>query len=236
MTPFEHLFGDLGGLRITAQFFQCRLIGRVLSALPLLPALEAHLVEQNLAKLFGTPDGEFLACNLMDFTLERFGRRGEFLGKSGQSGAVDLDALAFHGGDHRYQRAVNAFINPGPSLFREAGFEHAIQPQGYIRIFSSIFCRAIQRHLTKRDGLFPRSADILESQRSVAEMTFGKLVHSMTAAHALSATGIEVEAHDHRVFDRRNVDSYPRQDVEIVFAVLEDFQDAIVLKHRFQRG
>jgi hypothetical protein len=77
LAPFEHLGGDLRPLR--GQPFEDRLVGRVLPALALAPALVAELVEQDIAQLLGTTDSEILARKAVDFAFEPCCLAGKFL-------------------------------------------------------------------------------------------------------------------------------------------------------------
>jgi hypothetical protein len=64
LAPFQHLARDRHAFGF--QLFQHRLVGGILARLALLAALQAHLVEQDLAQLLGAADGEGLASQLVD--------------------------------------------------------------------------------------------------------------------------------------------------------------------------
>ena len=68
-------------------------------------------------------------------------------------------------------------------------------------------------------------------------MAAGELVHPVPAPDPVeTASGIEREADDHRVVDRRHGDIVPGEDGQIVFRVVQHFQDRIAFQQRLQRG
>src|SRR3546814_18977393 len=78
-----------------------------------------------------------------------------------------------------------------------------MQPPGDVGILGGIFGRAAQWNLGERDLLPACAADILEGERSMAQVPLGQLVHAVAAANALfAATGIESEADHHRIAQR----------------------------------
>ena len=65
----------------------------------------------------------------------------------------------------------------------------------------------------------------------------GQLVHPVAAPDTLLAPpGIEIEADDHRIVDRRDVDAVAGQHVEIVLDVLPDLEDRLALQQRPEQG
>ena len=66
-------------------------------------------------------------------------------------------------------------------------------------------------------------------------MAARQLVHPVTAPDTVEAApGIEREADDHRIVDRCDMDVVARQDVEIIFRVVQHLQDRVAFQKRFQ--
>ena len=173
----------------------------------------------------------------MDFLFQPRGLGGEFFRQLGQSRPVDLDAVALHLRDHGHQRAIDPLVDARSALGGQSRLEHLVKPPGYIRIFRRIFGRLVERDLAEGDRLLARPAEFLERQAGVAEVAFGKFVHAMPAADAVElATGIEIEADDHRVVDGRDDDAVAGEHVEIVFAVVEHLGHGIARQHGGERG
>ena len=150
--------------------FQLALIGRPVARLALAPALQAQLVEQYLAQLLGTADGEGLAGLGMDggFHARHFLR--EFARQAGEIIAVDHDPGALHRLDHRGQRAVDHFVNARPALQRQPQLEQLPQPQRDVGVLGGIFGGARQRDFGKADLRFARAAHLLERQADMVEV------------------------------------------------------------------
>ena len=196
----------------------------------------AELVEQYVAQLLGTADREFLPGKVVDLALQPVGFLLEFARQLRQPLAIDLDAMTFHRGDDGDQRPVDPFVNLRCAFARQAPRKHLMQPPGNIRILGGIFGRAVERDLAERNRLLAGAADILESQRGVAEMALRQLVHPVPAADPVEAAPrIHRETFDHGVVNRVERDPVPGQDIDVVFDVLADFQHAFRLQQRFQR-
>ncbi len=200
LAPLEHLVGDIR--TIAGKPFEYRLIGRILPALALFPALVAKLVEQNFSQLLGAADGKFLAGEFVDLALQAAGLGCKLFRKLCKAGAVHLDAMAFHPRHHRDQRSVDAFVDFRPAFDGQAALQMRVQAPGHVGILGGIFGRLVERDFGEGDGLLARPTDFLETQAGVAEVTFGQLVHAMAAPDpAFAAPGIEREADDHRIVD-----------------------------------
>ena len=234
LAPFEYLGRNRRAFARKA--FEHALVGRILPALALLATLVAERDEQHFAQLLGAADGEFGPRNRVDFLLQPSGFAGEFLGQSGQPRAVDLDPVPLHLRHHRDQRAVDALVDLRPAFGREPRFQLLVEPPGDIGILGGICGRLVERHFAKGDRLAPGAAQFLEGQAGMAEMAFGQFVHPVTAADPVElAPGIEIEADDHRIVDRRYRHAVAREHVEIVFAVVEHLEHGIIRQQRRER-
>ena len=68
-------------------------------------------------------------------------------------------------------------------------------------------------------------------------MAARQLVHPVAATDPVElAPGVEIEAHDHRVLDRRDGNAVAREHVEIVFAIVEHLDHGIAGEQRRERG
>lgn len=205
--------------------------------LALLAPLVTELVEQDLAKLLGAADSEFLSGESVDLALQPRDLAGELLGQLRQPHAVHLDPLALHPRDHRDQRAIDPFVDAAAPLNRKARLEHRMEPPGDVRILGGVLRRPVERHLAEQDRLLAGAAQVLEGDGIVIEVALAQLVHAVAASDTLlAAPGIEVEADYHRVVDGAHVDPGPRQHVAIILAVVEDLEDRFVLQQRLQRS
>ncbi len=111
-----------------------------------------------------------------------------------------------------------------------------MQAPGHVGIFGRIFGRPVERDLAERYRLLAGAANLLERNAFMTEMTAGQLVHPVSAADPLTRTpGVEIEADHHRVVERGDCDTVAREHVEIVFAIMGDFKDRIVLQQRFEQ-
>ena len=112
-----------------------------------------------------------------------------------------------------------------------------VEPPGDVGVLGGIFGRLVERDLTEGNGLLAGAAHVLERDAGVAEVPFGKFVHAVAAADPVEAAPrIEVEADDHRILDRRDLDVVAREDIEVVFAIVQDLDHRIGGQQRAQRG
>ena len=173
----------------------------------------------------------------MDFLLQprRFARK--FFRQPRQLGAINLDAMTFHAGDDRHEGPIDALIDSRAAFNGESGLEQFIQTPGYVGVFRGIFRRLVERHFTEGNRLLPGAAYFLEGKTGVAKVAVRKLVHPVSAADAVELTaGVQIEADDHRIFDRGYRNAIASEDVEVVFAVVEDFRNGIACQQWSQSG
>ena len=236
LAPFEHLGRDLRAL--CREPFEDRLVGRILPALPLAPPFVAKLVEQNVTKLLGAADGELEADRVPDLPLDPCDLAREFLAQAGQPPLVHLDAVALHTGDHGDEGAVDALVNLRAALLCQSRLEMPVEPPSHIGILGGVLRRLVQRHLTEGNRLLAGAADVLEAQGIVPEVACAELVHAVAAADPFQAApGIEREADDHGVVDRRNPDvGASGKDIEIIFDVLPQLEHLRRFEQLAQRG
>src|SRR3546814_12239252 len=78
---------------------------------------------------------------------------------------------------------------------------------------------------TRTDTLFPYTTLF----RSVRQMRRGQLVHAVAVE-----PGVEIEAHQNRVVERRDGDPEAAENGRVVFEVVPDLEDAGVLEQRLE--
>ncbi len=98
LSPVEHPRGDLGTGRILVggDPFEFGDVGRIDAGLALAAALDAHLLEQDVAQLLGAADRERRAGEAVDHRFEPGDLLAEPGGQGGQALAIDLDPAHFH--------------------------------------------------------------------------------------------------------------------------------------------
>ena len=227
LPPIEHLAGNLDPL--PCQVFQYGDIGRILTRFALLAAFKPHLVKKDGTQLRRAGDGEGLACERVDFLFQRSPGLRKFCGQSGKYRFVDLDAGAFHLGQHRNERPINQFINAGHLFRRQPQFEIVPEPQRHFGILGGIFGRLGKRDFRKSDLALARASDRFVADGFVPEIQLGQFIHAMALP-----PGIEREAHHHGIVKRVNRDAVLAQDRHVIFEVLPDLEDALILQQRLQ--
>ena len=229
LTPFEHQPG--AGHALGGKPFEFVDVGRIGPALALAPALETEPVVKHLAELLGRADRERAAGRFEHPLLEprNLGREG--LRQGGKMLAVDLDALALHRRDDRDQRPVDEFIDSGRIFRRNPGLEPVPQAERDVGVLGGIFGRLGECDLVESQLVLAGSADRFEGQAVVGEMLFRKLVHAVA-----EAPGVEVEAHHHRIVDRRGRDGFLGEHGQVIFEIVTDLEHRRVLEQRLQTG
>ena len=136
LPPVEHFARDLYAL--PCKVLQHGHVGGILPGLAFFAALIAHFAKQDFAQLLRTANGEGLPCKAVNFLFEQFHLHGEFGRQPRQSGAVNLNAQAFHFGQHRHQWTINQFIDAGRLFGAQAQFEMVPQSQRHIGVLRRI--------------------------------------------------------------------------------------------------
>lgn len=135
--------------------------------------------------------------------------------------------------DHRDERAVHQFVDATGAFVRDAALEQPPQAKRDVGILRRIFSRLVERDFGEADLALAGAADVLEADACVPQVNLRRLVHAV-ACQALPR--IEVEAHDDGVVIGGDLYPVAAQDGDVIFEVLADLEDAVVLQQRFQSG
>ena len=129
-----------------------------------------------------------------------------------------------------HERLVDALVDPSDILFGNPRLQPKPQPEADVGVFGGIFGGRPQRDLVERDLLGTRPAQLFERDALVVEVRLGELLEAV--AEALPR--VEVEAHDHRVVDRRDVDPRLVEHHPVVLEIVPDLEHRRVLQQRLQ--
>ena len=179
----------------------------------------------------GRSDVELAACQFVNFLFEFGHFLGKLAGHARQSLAIHLDAVALHPGENGREGALQRFVDGGHFLAVQLRFEGQPEAQGDVGILGGVFHGLGHRHAVKGDGRFAAAQQGLDGDRRVAEIAFGKRVHAMPVNARVQRVG-----HQHRVVERRDGDVVTGENLGVVFHVLPDLEDRIILEHRLERG
>ena len=228
LAPVEDAGGELvhGG-----EVFEHVGAGGIGAGLALLAAFERHLVEEDFAELLRRADVELAACQRVDLLLELGHLLGELAGHAGERVAVDLDAVAFHLGQHRHEGAFEGFVDGGDAGRVELRLEDVPEAEGDIGILGGVAHGLVDGDLVEGDGGFAGAEQLLDGDGHVREVAFGERVHPVVVD-----AGIERVGHQHRVVDGGDAYAVLGEDLGVVFHVLADLEDGVILEDRFEGG
>ena len=189
--------------------------------------LKTHFVEQYLAQLLGGCDIKRPTDDLMDARLKSRHFLRKRIRHPAQRIAVHLNAVHFHLGQHRHQRTLQRLINSRDILGMQQRLEYLPKAQRNISILSCIFHRIINRHTVKRDRRFPRAQQRLDRNGRMTQIPLRQQIHAMIMQAAMHRI-----RHQHCVIYRMHGDPNAGKNLGIVFHILANFQDALILQHR----
>ena len=233
LPPVQHprrQFRGLGVVLLGRHVFQNIGPRRIGAGLALFAALNAHLVEQDLAQLLGAADVEGLPGDPGDLGLQPRHLLREGIRHPPERLRIDLHPGHFHLGQHRHKRSFQRFIDGRHLRPVQFGLECQPEPQRHIRILGGIGHSLGNRNLIEGACGFPRAQQRLYRDRIMAQIAFRKAVHAVQVPSGMHGIGQK-----HRVVEGRDADAVPRHDLPVIFHVLRDLEDRSVLKHRLQR-
>ena len=144
-------------------------------------------------------------------------------------GPVDLDAVALHGRDHGYERALDGLVDRGHPFPGQPRLEMPPQGKGDVRVLGRIVAGLLQRHQVEGDLRLARARDRLVGNRLALQQELGDGVHLVLVAAAFEHIGEQ-----HGVVDRRHLDAVAAQHHDVVFEVVADLEHGGVGKQRRQ--
>ena len=143
--------------------------------------------------------------------------------------AVHLDAVLLHLRQHRHQRTFQRLVDRGHLFLVQLGLELLPQTQGDVGVLGRIGRGVVDRHPIKGDRGFAAAQQRFDRDRLVIEVAFRQRVHAMPVHAAMQRVGQQ-----HGVVDRGHVNAVAGKDLGVVFHVLADLEDGVILQHRFQ--
>ncbi len=228
LPPVEHARGQV--VALVGQRLQHLRVGRIGARLALALALQAHLVEQDLAQLLGRADGEALAGQLVDPLLQLRHTLAEVAAHLLQHRRIDLDPGALHIGQHLGERALQRLVDAHHLLRQQPRLQQRVQAEGDVRVLRRVVERLVERDLVEGYLLLAGTGDVLIGDRRVAQVVPGQFVHAVAVLPAFQHVGQQ-----HGVVDRRDLEPVARQHHPVVLDVLPDLERARVFQERLQR-
>ena len=203
--------------------------GGIGAGLALFARAEAELVEQHLAQLLGRADIEGTARELVDLALELGQALAEIIGEAAKLVGIGLDPRHLHGGHHRHQRPVDGLIDRDQPFGEQPRLQAAVELQGHIGIFRRIVTGLLQRHPVEAGLALAGAGDLAQADGLMAEMDLGELVPLMAMGAAAEHIGDQ-----HAVVIAGDGYAETGHHLHVVFDVLADLQDTVVLQQRLQ--
>ncbi len=114
-------------------------------------------------------------------------------------------------------------------LGRQARLQRGPQPQRHVGVLGGVFGRLVDGDAVEGDARFSGARDVAEVNGLVAQPFLGEVVHAVAAF-----AGVEHVGNEHGVVVALDLDAALREHQPIVFQVLPDFQDALVLEQRLE--
>ena len=153
----------------------------------------------------------------------------EFAGHARQHVPVNLDARHFHPRQNRHKGALQCLINLGDLGGMQPRLQKTVQAQSHVGIFSRIGRGAVDLDAVEGNLRFSGADQIFYRDALVVQITVRQRVHAVPVQTCMLCIGQQ-----HRVIDRRHSDALTGKNLEVVFHVLPDLQDARILQHRFE--
>ena len=141
---------------------------------------QVQLVEKYLPDLFRRTQIEGTSGNGVGLLLQRFQTFAELPALPFQHVTVDAHSTPFHARKDRDKRHLHLPEQPGKRrLIFDFRPDITVQPQRDIRIFRSVGCRLLQRHLIETQLLGALTRDVLVFDGIVIQILAGQGVHIM---------------------------------------------------------
>ena len=141
--------------------------------------------------------------------------------------AIDHHAGLFHLGNDRNQWAVDHLIDPRRLFRGHAQAQNLPQTQGNVGIFGGIFGCFVERHFGKANRFLARTGERFKTDTFMTEMQLAELVHAVSVK-----TRVKIETHHQRVVKWGDPNVMLGQHGHIIFEILSNFQNRVILKQR----
>ena len=139
--------------------------------------------------------------------------------------------MTLHLGQNRDKGALQRLVNARHLGKVQLRFQKGPEAQGDIGILSPVSDGIGHRNTVKGDGGFAAAQQGLDRYGAVVQVALAERVHPVPVQPCMQRVGDQ-----HRVIDGAHVNAMARKHLGIVFHVLADFQDAVILQNGFQRG
>jgi hypothetical protein len=193
---------------------------------------QLEAVVEHLLDLLRRADIERGAGQLEGLLLELFHLLRQPLAMPGEHAAVDANAVALHGGQHRHQGHFYLFEQLPQALFlRQPRPQRVVKPQRDVGVLGGVLHRLLYRDLVESQLAFSLARHLLVADHPVTEVLQRQCVHVVAVGHRVQHVGFEHGV----VGDPRQSDPGARQHREIILQILPDLALALVLQQGPQR-
>ena len=152
------------------------------AGLGLAPPGQAHLVEQDFAKLFRRADIEVFARQRADLFFKPGNLLRKGAGQARQHRPIDLDAGPLHLRKDGLQRPLERLVDSCHAFGRKARLQHSPEAHGRICFFARGFGGTRDLDTVERDCGFTRTQYLFLGEAGVAEQGAGTLCETMIGA------------------------------------------------------
>ena len=230
LSPFEHARRQL--MAFGGEVLEHARGGRPGAGRGLLAPGQAHLAEQNIAKLFRRAGVEGCAHDPVDLVFEPGHALGKLACHAREDVSVDRDPAPLHARQNLDERTLEPLVDHGHLLSDDARLQNAPEAERDVRFLRSVFAGFFDRRPRQADEIATRARDFAQGNGFVAEKAIGERNDAVIVS---GRAGVERVREQHRVVDRRDANAAQCKDMEVELDVVADLEDARLLEQRLQK-